>query len=370
MEYKTKRIPITKLLIDPNNYRFYDQPGYRPRQENRFHQKTVQLAALEILENTTKYRLSELRESFLANGYIPLERIVVTNYAYSPGLYIIVEGNRRVAALQTLLRDNEQGVITINQAQVEEFQKIPCMVLQIGNDSTDEKKKVKALSRTIMGIRHIAGPQEWGAYQQAYLVLQLRDEEGREFDEIADHLNMRLLEAKRRYRAIKALKEMQNDELYGTLAKTDFYRLFHELVSLTKVREFFSWNHEESKFDQVDKARAFFEMIAPIESENPPKINTYFDVRSLREIIGNTVAEACLLDNEKTLASAIAMVQPTSGVQESGDIIEQASRLYEVLNEAQIDALKQLSDDEIGTLEKISELINSRIEERKRLIKE
>jgi len=80
-----------------------------------------------------------------------------------------------------------------------------------------------------MGIRHITGPREWGAYQQAKLVKELHDEEGQDFGSIGEHLGISTVEVARRYRAMSALNEMEKDELYGEQFDPDFYRLFHVL---------------------------------------------------------------------------------------------------------------------------------------------
>lgn len=357
--YETKR--IRNILLDPNNYRFLDLPGWRRRQENRFHNSSVQTATLRLLEENSKYNLDELRTSILANGYISLERIVVTPYQYAEDHLLVIEGNRRIAALKTLIRDNDDGVLTLNETQIEQFSNIPIAILN------PEEQGLLSAHHIIMGIRHISGPQEWGAYQQAFLIKQLVDDEGKDFDDIAEHMNISPYETRRRYRAIKALAAMQDDEIYSSVAKPQFYRFFHELVSITNVREFFSWDHDNTRFTDNERARLFFEMIEPIESEQPPKIRTYLDVRTLRSIIGNISAEAVLIDPDQTLAAAIAITQPDPNVQTTADIVSQANRFRLVIESAQIDSIAGLTQDEIQNLEEISNLIISRIEQYRRL---
>ncbi len=273
MEFTHDTKEIQNILLDPNNYRFLDLPSWQRRQENRFHNSGVQDATVRLLKDNSKYNLEELRTSILANGYIPLERIVVTPYQYEEGHFLVIEGNRRVASLKTLLQDNDDGVLTLSGGQIEQFSNIPVAVLN------PEEEGLLSAHHVIMGIRHISGPQEWGAYQQAFLIKQLVDDEGKDFDDIANHMNISPYETRRRYRAIKALVTMQDDEIYSSLAKPQFYRFFHELVSITNVREFFSWDHENTRFTDNERARLFFEMIEPLESEQPPKIRTYIDVR-------------------------------------------------------------------------------------------
>ena len=72
---------------------------------------------------------------------------------------------------------------------------------------------------------------------------------------------------------------MEEADLYSGVAEPQFYRLFHELVSSPTVREYFSWNHDNFKFEDTEKARLFFDLIQPIDGA-PSKLRTFSDVRS------------------------------------------------------------------------------------------
>ena len=104
MKFSPDVIPIEKLLLEPNKYRFYDLPKsqWNKKEPDRFHEPAVQQATLTLFENTKRYNLPELRESMLANGFVPMERIVVVEYENADDLYLVVEGNRRIASLKTL----------------------------------------------------------------------------------------------------------------------------------------------------------------------------------------------------------------------------------------------------------------------------
>lgn len=357
MKFELEDKPLDQLLLDPNNYRFMDLPGWKPRQIKRYHDQVVQEATLKLLEGNPRYNLTELRESMLANGYVRLERLVVIPYEHCENRFLVIEGNRRVAALRSLLRDSSEGVLTLTEDQVKDFSTVPVAIL-----NADEEGLMSA-QRILMGIRHIAGPQEWGAYQQAHLIRQLVDEEAQGFDDIAKHLGLSAVETHRRYRAIRALSAMQQDEMYSKAAKPTFYRLFHELVSLPTVRGFFSWDHEEARFTDVEKARSFFELIEPLEADRVPKLRTYSDVRQLRLVIGDPKGEASLLDLDETLATAVAKAQPSPAEQNSADLLAEAKRFCQALENAQIEALVGLTADEVEILEEVANLISSRLEQ-------
>jgi len=301
MEFESRDINIGDLLLDPNNYRFLDNRDYKPKPKNRYASEKVQNATLRLLAQEKKYQLDELKKSILTNGYVPMERIIVAPYEGASEKFLVIEGNRRVAALKSLLQDEEEGVRDLTEHQIRSFSGIPCAILKVA-----EAQRTHA-ARVIMGIRHITGPREWGAYQQAELIQQLHNEEGQEFSSIADHLGLSTVEVTRRYRAMNALKAMEADELYSEKAEPEFYRLFHELVSLPEVRTRFGWDSETDEFVDPDKAREFFELIAPQTREAvDAKLKSYSDVRKLKMIIINPVAEEVLLDPARSFADALA----------------------------------------------------------------
>lgn len=314
-DFESQDVNITKLLLDPNNYRFLDRKKFKRKAANRVHEETVQRATLEALEQS--YQLDELKHSILTNGYVPMERVIVVRYQVRPGYFVVVEGNRRVAALKSILKEEHEGVAVLNAAQRSSFSKIPCVIL------TSSGSPLKHAERIIMGIRHIAGPKEWGAYQQALLVSELKDDEDLEFKEIGETLGISSVEAARRYRAIGALQQMEQDELFAKKAEPAFYRLFHELVALPEVRARFGWSWEKNEFVDIEKAREFFELICG-DSKSEPKIKTYGDVRKLKSVVGNPKAEDSLFDEEEPLSEAIRIGEQGRKTVGASDLLDEA----------------------------------------------
>lgn len=308
-------ISLSKLLLDPNNYRFLDRKKFKKKAATRFHKESVQRATLESLEQS--YQLDELKQSILTNGYVPMERIIIVPYPRKSGSFLVVEGNRRVASLKSILKEEREGVTVLSAAQKKAFSRIPCAVLKSSGDS------LKHAERVIMGIRHIAGPRQWGAYQQALLVSELKDEERLEFQDIGEMLGISSVEAARRYRAIGALKFMEQDELFSKKAEPAFYRLFHELISLPEVRNRFGWSGEKNCFSDLDKARQFFELICSDGNEEA-KLQTYSDVRKLKSVVGHPKAEDCLFDPEQPLSEAIRLGELGRKPADASDLLDEA----------------------------------------------
>lgn len=314
-EFEAQDIHITKMLLDPNNYRFLDRKKFKRKAANRAHEESVQRATLESLEQA--YQLDELKHSILTNGYVPMERIIVVPYREKSGFFLVVEGNRRVAALKSLLKEEQDGVRTLAPARRASYSTIPCAVLKSSGRS------LKHAERVIMGIRHIAGPKEWGAYQQALLVSELKDEENLDFRDIGEMLGISSVEAARRYRAIGALKQMEEDDLFSKKAEPDFYRLFHELVSLPAVRKRFGWSAESGTFADIEEAREFFHLICG-DSKHDPKVKTYGDVRKLKSVVGHPKAEEVLFNPDESLSEAIRVGEQGRKLVDASDLLNEA----------------------------------------------
>lgn len=349
--FTSVEVPVNSLLLDPNNYRFLDNPGYKPKIKTKFHLPAVQEATLRLLERDKRYQISELKKSILTNGYVPMERVIIIPYEYAENRYVVVEGNRRVAALKSLIEENKEGVIDLSLAERKSFSTIPCAVLHASD--------LGHAARVIMGIRHIAGPKEWGAYQQAQLILEMHEKEGADFSSIGDHLGISTMAVARRYRAMRALKVMERDELFAENAAPEFYRLFHELVALPDVRARFGWNDETDSFSDAEKAREFFELIAPSDENVDPKIKTYSDVRKLKLIVGRPKAEVCLFDPDSSFADCltVAEVEMTS---ESGEPVSVGQTCREAmaqLKKVDLSQANQVTATDVTALDRLLTLL-------------
>jgi hypothetical protein len=354
IQFKSADIELDQLLLDPNNYRFLDNPAYKAKIKTKFHVPAVQETTLRLLEQDKRYQLDELKKSMLTNGFVPMERIIVVPYKYKAGKFVVVEGNRRVAALKVLMQEAKECVRELSEAEKKSFSKIPCAILQATENG------LKHAERVIMGIRHIAGPKEWGAYQQAQLISELHDAEAQDFGSIGEHLGISPVEAARRYRAMRALKTMEEDELYGENSSTQFYRLFHELVSLPDARKRFGWDDDTDRFVNKEKAREFFDLIAP-QNGTEAKLKTYSDVRKLKLIVGRPKAEAALLDPDRGLADALKLAD-TEIEQEAASglgVGEQCREMRVQVENIKVTELGNLTKADLKAIEQLLEALQA-----------
>lgn len=294
-------IDLKDLMLDPNNYRLQEY-GHKAISEGRFHLEQVQRSTLQRVREEG---IKELHDSILANGFVPIERIVVSplNAEGAEGKYLVIEGNRRVAALYQLQQEYEAG-IDIPDKVTSTFDSVPCLVV-------DADGQEPYFREALMGIRHVGGIKQWGGYQRAKLIGDMRDTHGLELSDIAAKLGLSPREVNRRYRALKALEQMGENDDYGDLAAPKLYPLFHEAVALPEVRAWLGWNGDTFTFDDVEQTHLFYSLITDVASDDgqtrEPKLKTYSDVRELKTILPNAEAKRNLFDLERPFVEALTI---------------------------------------------------------------
>lgn len=300
---KSADINLDQLLLDPNNYRLQESADFDEIPKDRFKLETVQRGTLNRLQ---KEGLKELKRSIKANGYLPIERVVVTPYSEKPKLFLVIEGNRRIAALRSL-RDNKNAGTEIPASLTAIFKKVPCIVVE-------EEAGFPFFKETLMGIRHVGGIREWGGYQRAKLIADLINDHELETTDIADRLGLSVQEVNRRYRAYSALKQMNDNDDYSEHANAEMYAIFHEALAIPGVRSWLDWNPETLEFDDSESLAEFYDLITPHRNEEtgkdvPPKLGSYGDVRELKRILANEEAKTLLLDPERNFLDALTIAR-------------------------------------------------------------
>jgi hypothetical protein len=360
MKYDTDQCNIKNLLLDPNNYRFLDLEDYQEVSEKRYHEKTVQDRAYRFLRGKRYEDLEALKDSILRNGYVPLEHLIVKRYDIERDYFVVIEGNRRVAAMRWILEDEESGV-DVSKSLIQSFSCLPIIIIDI-----KEPENVDAIP-VLMGIRHVSGIRPWGAYQQAKLVSQLVEDFHLSLQETAERLAMSTREANRRRRAYKALEQMQKDESFQNLADPELYYKFHEAIGIPEVRNWLGWSEPDLKFTNEENRAQFYELIVPRSDEEghpaPAKLQTREDVSNLKRILRDENAKAALLDPLKTYNEALALAIAT----ESGGWVSQVRSAINAIEGIKIKDIKLITSDEIELMEKLRNLLNERIEDRKKL---
>ena len=365
MEIETHQLSPGHLLLDPNNYRFLDITGYKNvGQRARYSEAGVQERALNLLLNTESFELNSLRNSILSNGFVPFEQIIVERYdsdAEEPK-YLVIEGNRRVAAVKTILRDHTAGALDIEQERLASLRRLPVIEIK----GSEEERH--GYQKTLMAIRHVAGIREWGPYQQARLVVEMFDNEEHAFGPVAQRIGISAKEVARRYRASKALQQMEDDDEFGEYAAPRLYSFFHEAVSQPKVREWLSFSDQTYRAEHQEAKRIFYELLSPRNLDGaslPPKLqNANRQVRQLKEIVDKKVPLKVLADPERSFEDAVRAAEEEVVEDETGVLEHSLSIALHGLRQPSIDSWlepsersKELWRDLVTVVDKVREMM-------------
>ena len=190
-------IKVADLLLDPEN----------PRLGRRNVEKRLdQSAILDLMKDWT---LDELAVSFIESGYWPQEAVlVVPEKHYGKTADVVIEGNRRLAALKLLhLAWNGEPTSpkwaeiakSVTSARRKELEEIAVIEKQ-------SRKEVKAF----LGFRHVTGISEWNPAEKAEFIASLIDD-GFSYDEVRKQIGSKTPTVRQNYIAYRVLIQMEEN---------------------------------------------------------------------------------------------------------------------------------------------------------------
>lgn len=195
---KIEYASVDQLFLDPTNPRL----GRRVASPN--------LPQENVMEAMRDWTLDELAVSFLESGFWPQEAlIVVKETLYGKARLVVVEGNRRLAALKFL------HMATVGEAHSKHW-----------SDLLDEKKIPKGLFEAIpyilvssrnkvtayLGFRHVTGIKEWKPAEKAQYIAKLIEEENLSYDDVRRKIGSKTPAVRRHYISYRLLRQMDEQE--------------------------------------------------------------------------------------------------------------------------------------------------------------
>lgn len=299
-----RKIAIEDILLDPNNPRLADISSELTPEE-RVPESGIQAATLRRL-NDGNFDLAGLRSSIRRSGFLLLDRVVVRPAQGVEDKFVVVEGNRRIGAVKTLLQLHQAGDLNIDESILPGLTSPTVLVLAEG-----DPHKARLDQWVIQGVRHFSGIRDWGGYQGAATIHSMVAEMGYSDREVAEALNLSLQRVRRSLRVISVLDQMREDEEYGEHASPDLYAYLDEVVRRITVRDWVGWDVEASLFTNEDRARRLYSWIVPDEElDGERRIPQSADVRQLEPILTNDAALAILDTPGQTMVAAQRVAGP------------------------------------------------------------
>lgn len=297
MDTDNKKVRLSQLLLDPNNYRFVDSEHYVKVEPENAADLRVQQRTRNLLLGKGQENVRDLITSFKNNGFLDIEAIQVK--ALDNKLYLVLEGNRRVATLKFLQEQYDNNIDT-GRINEETFKAISVKVIS----GEDDKAHLIA-----MGLHHISGKKKWNPLNQAQMVNDLMDVYGMTEDEVCQSLGLSK-QMLRRYERTLALIQAYKQSDFGDEFKSSMYSFFEETVKSPNMREWLDWDDSEMVCKSLKNQERLFSWlshqeisVSDEENENDsqaieePIVEKSSDIRVLQQFISD---ENALMRMEKS----------------------------------------------------------------------
>jgi len=215
------RATIDQLDLDPKNPRLPEGHG-----------ATTQSALLQLM--ALDYSLGELARSLVDNGYFEEEPLVAVPAKKSPDRYVVVEGNRRLAALQLLSRPDVIRALRLG-ADWDELS-----AEWASHGAPDLPVLVYPDRRYVtpfLGFRHISGVKPWEPPEKARFINDLVEAGADRFANIAREVGSTVQSVRDSYVAYRVLTQARELEL-DTNRLEDSFGVFLRAMSSSGVKTF------------------------------------------------------------------------------------------------------------------------------------
>ena len=300
MDTDNRKVSLSQLLLDPNNYRFVDSENYVPVESEDVADTRVQQRTRNLLLGKGQENVRDLIVSFKTNGFLDIEAIQVK--CVSDKMFMVLEGNRRVATLKYLQEQYENNIDT-GKVNSDTFKAISVKVI----NGDDDRAHLIA-----MGLHHISGKKKWNPLNQAQMVNDLLTIYHMEEDQVCQSLGLSKQMLRRYVRTLALIQDYKRSD-YGDEFKSPMYSFFEETVKSPNIREWLGWNDETMSCDNKKNSDRLFSWFShqehtvhdeeggEVQTVEEPIVEKSSDIRVLQQFITD---ENALMQMEKSRSVA------------------------------------------------------------------
>lgn len=304
------RVPVEKLAFDTTNPRF--TPEKKPK-------NNTDAAIIQYLDRTAD--LGELVQSIASSGYIDIEPLIVIGRGEE---LVVLEGNRRLAALKVLLSPDLAAEANVSVPE------IAPEVRRTLDEVTAFKVQHEEDARELIGFKHINGPQGWDAYAKALYAARWLDEQAGKGDdalpltEIAARMGDKHDTLYRIVSAVYVLQQAEDNGLWRVDDRTKRNFSFSHLytaLTYSEYREFIGLPKADRSADPPKNPvnAEFYPQLKMLlvwlfgsKSENvQPVVKTQApDLSLLKRVLGHSTARRMMIERGE-LAEALEQTVPS-----------------------------------------------------------
>jgi hypothetical protein len=299
------KLPVADLHFDTRNPRLVEF-GIKPN--------TSESEILQILWDAMD--VMELVLSISSSGYFPHEPLIVTE---EDGKHVVLEGNRRLAALKVLLghevaKEYKWKVPDLTPDTLAGIQEVPVIF-----ESREDSWKY-------LGFKHVNGPAKWTSFAKAKYIAQVHREYEIPLADIARQIGDGHKTVQRLYRGLMVLEQAEDEAGYNpenSYARRIFFSHLYTALDKPGFTDYLGLAAKEDENpkpvaqDKLEELRQVCVwLFGDKEAEEPPVIKSQApDLKRLDAVLRNREALYALKAGEE-LANAFELTRPTGAVLE------------------------------------------------------
>jgi len=246
---KTKRekVRLEQVYLDPNNPRL-EVLKTEPIPDDRLIEPGIQQECLEQLKSLG---IKDLVESMRTSGFCTIDRVVLR--PLDEDKYIVVEGNRRIAALQTLRDEYKRGRIpTLSESILNGILEFEAVVYE---------GQRRDIAWIVQGFRHAPEAiMQWDDFSKAKFFAEL-EMKGKKATEIGRMFTVKpRADVSKLIRSYYGFQQARETEDYGDqLAPDKHFSFFTQIVFAKPALrdEWLDWNEAEKRFRNTENLNRF-----------------------------------------------------------------------------------------------------------------
>jgi hypothetical protein len=361
---KDEVISIDDLLLDPNNPRLREDLNF----VHNYPDDVVEELQNEIIDKMIEknrtasiesyHAINELLKSIKQIGFIGIDIIVVRPLKNSK--YIVIEGNRRITAIKTLLNKCSDAINNnrFGDGEDEVTKDVYNTLLNINTKVIDtdslNDEEVHGLINQILGIRHHGSLLEWGPLPKAFHTYQkymsypnklsVFQWNQKRAAKIAEILSISISEVKKKLQTYIVLNQLKDSPM-GDFVKDKYYSLIEYGVGLS---EYFDQDQLSFEFSALSLEKLYnlcqFDIRDKIRDRNMIILRDPKSFLALKKIVQISKTHEFNDVRQKALGE-LEQIESTSDMSEKRNVEDILKEIKELESDLQwCSVLKKLLD--------------------------
>lgn len=300
---RVEQVPVSTLSFDLKNPRL---PEFELTDDS------AESEIIQVLWDAMDVR--ELVLSIAASGFFSHEPLIVSR---EDGKNLVIEGNRRLAAVRILLAPEAFEFTTadipeITAQEKQKFSELPVVFSTRGD------------SWRYLGFKHVNGPTKWSSYANAQYIADVHRRFAVRLEDIAQQIGDTHRTVQRLYRGLLVIEQAERMQVFSRDDRWRNHFSFSHLytgLNYSGICNFIglrsdSWEEPDPvpAERKAELGELFLWMYGSKKQERPPVVETQNPhLRQLESVLSSREAVAALRDSNN-LASAFEQSRPSSTV--------------------------------------------------------